>query len=1036
MKKLFAQLILVLWYSFSYAQESIIPPSPTLSNLFKAIDYKPSHFTGVNTVEIPIFTINEGGLTVPIYLSYHSSGIKVSDTNGLVGLGWNLHVGGAVSRSIMGPADEVSDFVNPLKTAVSIDPNIDHSYLANLEAYGNSEFDVFSYISPTLSGRFILVDDGNGNLGALTIPYDPVKITPIINSGNISHFDIYDTKGVHYRFGKSILDGSLEKEAPSGIAVTGWHLTEMVSPKNTDNKISFKYSQFNENRHTPSHTLIVDTNYKGNNPSNYPNGFIKQSPSLIKSDGYIYSGRKIQEISFNSGKIEFDYNSGMLETVFVKDNNGKILKKIVLEKDFFRNHTYYVKLNKLKYYDDQNNLVSSYEFGYEEDVQIPFKTFGMDYWGYYNGENLNPNLVPEMIINNSGSQLSVGEAIRTPNEYYMKANVLTSIRYPTGGEAIFEYESNKYYLGGIKTSGGLRISKIRELDGTGGEIIKTYKYGLNESGYGQAPVYPDHDYFKYAQASLFQPNIWYDPTYNYRTWTCSSFPYIDLAPFGSSVVYREVTEYFGDQSHNIGKNVYTYDYNNQFINFFSTNSFSSISENKPYLTKLFDWKSGQLISTVTSKNIGGSYTPVKTLINSYETVKEQDIRGMHIYRYANLTHPNITYPGDEENFDTYFPGAITSVYNYADYFLNAGAKILNKTSVNMHVENQKIDTEYIYDNQDHLLPTRIKTTGSDGLLRTKHITYASDYSTGTAFLDDMKANHLIAFPIEEVSYVDEGENTRITSGKITKYLAGGKGLMDELLLLELEAPLESENFKFSNRLSIGSIPPNGTPAKFGVDSKYTRSIVYHDYDDSGNPLMVSKEDGTATSYFWGYNKQFPVVEIVNATNTEIAYTSFETTDKGGWAYTGTPVTTYKTGKKGYNLSSGSISKTGIAASAANPYRVGFWAKRTSGTGSVNVGGQTESLTTAWKWVEKNITSTSLTISGSSIIIDELRLHPADAMMTSYTYEPMVGMTSQTDPRGYTVSYFYDAANRLRTIKDEDGYILETYEYNYSTGGNN
>jgi hypothetical protein len=124
---------------------------------------------------------------------------------------------------------------------------------------------------------------------------------------------------------------------------------------------------------------------------------------------------------------------------------------------------------------------------------------------------------------------------------------------------------------------------------------------------------------------------------------------------------------------------------------------------------------------------------------------------------------------------------------------------------------------------------------------------------------------------------------------------------------------------------------------------------------------------------------------------------------------------------------------GWIPSTSTPYKVGFWAKRTSGTGNVNVGGQTEALTTAWKWVEKTITSSSLTISGSSVIIDELRLHPADAMMTSYTYEPLVGMTSQTDPRGYTLIYFYDPANRLQTIKDEDGNIVEHYEYNYANG---
>jgi YD repeat-containing protein len=200
-------------------------------------------------------------------------------------------------------------------------------------------------------------------------------------------------------------------------------------------------------------------------------------------------------------------------------------------------------------------------------------------------------------------------------------------------------------------------------------------------------------------------------------------------------------------------------------------------------------------------------------------------------------------------------------------------------------------------------------------------------------------------------------------------------------------------------------------------------------------LTRDLEMKTKTLYDNTGTKPVAYVQNFNASDSDIAFSSFEYTDnKGGWTYSGTPITTtYKTGKKAYNLSSGSVTKTGIGASSSNPYKVGFWARMSSGSGNVIVGGQTESLTTTWKWVEKNIASSSLTISGSSVIIDELRLYPAESMMTSFTYEPLVGVTSQTDPKGYTITYVYDASNRLITIKDEEGNILEHYEYNYATG---
>ena len=63
-------------------------------------------------------------------------------------------------------------------------------------------------------------------------------------------------------------------------------------------------------------------------------------------------------------------------------------------------------------------------------------------------------------------------------------------------------------------------------------------------------------------------------------------------------------------------------------------------------------------------------------------------------------------------------------------------------------------------------------------------------------------------------------------------------------------------------------------------------------------------------------------------------------------------------------------------------------------------------------------------------IDFLRSSLTDALVTYYEYDPLVGVTSITDPRGYTTYYEYDDFNRLKAVKDADGKILSQNEYHY------
>lgn len=65
-------------------------------------------------------------------------------------------------------------------------------------------------------------------------------------------------------------------------------------------------------------------------------------------------------------------------------------------------------------------------------------------------------------------------------------------------------------------------------------------------------------------------------------------------------------------------------------------------------------------------------------------------------------------------------------------------------------------------------------------------------------------------------------------------------------------------------------------------------------------------------------------------------------------------------------------------------------------------------------------------------LNALRTALPNAMISTYTYIPLVGVHTITDPKGDKVTYEYDEFNRLKAVYDKDGYKLAENDYHYRT----
>ena len=1027
MMKIKIFLICILINSALFGQNGVPTfQSPNVEGLNKFIDFPVDKCTGVHSVDIPLYKIVEKDFSLPISISYHGGGIKVEEQASNVGLGWTLNCGGMISRSIKGNrADEFGYYANHGAPSY---PTIIHNnccdntsfcrtfcYYGELAGDKDTEPDIFYFNFNGNAGKFVFDSSGKPNL----IPEQDLKIEVGAFFGPPYYkFKITTPDGTQYFFGTAnetrsfFVDGYASDQLPSA-----WNLDKIITKDKR--QIDFEYDQEGDGaqRNLAHESALTKS---GACPI----------VSYITNVSAVYSYR-IKSITSANTRLDFKYKSSYRDdyssySIYKALDSIKIFNAITNEllKQFLFTTSYFqstapnllptggagggaaqscwqkrLRLDKVQELASNNDTLPAYRFSYNKynfttSDYLPTRlSMGQDHWGYYNGADSNTSLYPTLTVPGDPSTvLCTTSNNRNPNESYAKAFILDEIIHPTQGITIFKYECIKNNSNTI-IGGGLRIKEITNIpDSTQLPITKLYEYSDPVIA-GQSPKYTL--YIDDGSDGLGEEHFDY-PTCAYLNFSTSGT--------GWFMAFSDPIASHGELVSNTvfhGKVIERQIGNGSLESFFDTDDVNGEvtsnydNDNCPLIagTQSVQLLSGKLLKEVYKNEIGDS---LKTIEYTYGT-SSSGIQGNPYKVFKPFCY-------QRTKASAYGTGC-AYLLSKTEFIHSNGYDLINKI-------------EYEYTSiPSHHFPTKQIFYASDGDTIITRFKYPTDYAS-YGFITNLIGKNVIQSPIEKIiSRKNATEN--VVDGEIKTYKNGDVSI-DTIYKLEISEPQPFSGFTTSTMTSGGV---------FSKDSRYKAKMFFNAHDSIGNIWEYQKKDDFKSSYIWDYNLQYPIAEIKNADSSSVAFTSFEGDGKGNWTFTGSITDTASiTGTKAYNLTSGDLSKSGLVSAM---YIVSYWSK--NGSYSVNSASPTKTGRTiqGWTYYEHEISGTSVTIAGSGCI-DEVRLYPKAAQMSTYTYLPAIGMSSQCDINNHITYFFYDSFNRLRLIKDEDKNIIKKIEYKYNT----
>jgi hypothetical protein len=250
-------------------------------------------------------------------------------------------------------------------------------------------------------------------------------------------------------------------------------------------------------------------------------------------------------------------------------------------------------------------------------------------------------------------------------------------------------------------------------------------------------------------------------------------------------------------------------------------------------------------------------------------------------------------------------------------------------------------------------------------------------------------------------------------------------------------------FNLSNAMD-----PSNTSGAGSALLRDKRVTFYDLYNYMGLENKLLNQDFYTSCIYDTKTRQI-IASATNAKYADIAFTSFESTynnrgvfdyNKGNWDFDPGNITTAGGGITGGHscLLNASTKYINSRSLLHKKYLLTFWMNSSQTTPPVNLpsGAVTCTLQNtvgSWKLYSAVVAPDSgdvLSFNGVSTnvyYLDEIRLHPLDAAMTTCTYTPLAGIASVTNASNIISYYEYDLFGRPSIIRDMRGKIIKKME---------
>jgi YD repeat-containing protein len=872
--------------------------------------------------------------------------------------------------------------------------------------------------------------------------------------------------------------------------VSSW-LIDQIKTKNNHN-INFEYVAYNMD-YTLYQQSDKVTRYRKVTPRQYFEegnrcGTLPDNIATYNTATYIFTHDKtsiknlptnklISKIYTDNIEVNFIYADITANTTWKKKLTritivDKITNTTIKEFDFL--YELYTGDNRLKLKEIKETIANEekppYVFTYNDNYPLPNKnTFSRDIFGYYNGANNLSSAIPftPYTYAHMPLQLKGILADRRPNFDYLIAGNLEEIQYPTGVKSILEYELNQEINGlGMDTyeEGGfnynLGVSDFSTSNGAYKEYTDSFTVPENTLIYhtylaGNNNITSNILYNTSSNAKDYSGNICNDPNVGPNI-DCSHFKIYDMdnngtlltsnligkglnmkLPAGNYKIvvlvkkselltpnllvkinfkwYREFLDNNGvriKDPHYVGglrikktkdidtnRKIYNeteYEYSNLIGQSRSLDDYSKLKNNGEYIMssdfirnpKLI--KSGYFYGSVITKKIGEGANRFRQIIKSKNTFAndfsnnsyESKPKGIFTYDKKNNMLGKILYNYNTNNnqYKYYVLGELDYCYDRNPILTgyNEHSSILFNQYENRLVK--EVSTQYFFHNSQANSITRVNeyNYNSDELISIKASDFRLEELENLEYYDNTNYNINTAQKIIFTNYKYPKDYPTITS---LKDLVVNKNILAIPISIKTRQNkilLSGDFFEYDTKGNIKSLYNYNKGQGFNnsnsgyIPANYDLNSIYR-VNDFGNPVEVSKKDGTHVVYIWGYNHSQPIAKIENASYFDVQ---------------------------------NQVSNLQTLSNNDND--------RTIDT--------------------KNSLGNVITYNGKEGKLREalqgLRNALPNAQVTTYTYDPLIGVTSMTNPRGETIYYTYDTFNRLEFVKDADGNILTNNQYNY------